>query len=78
MERAVRTVEEMERTLKLDLEGRISETLKISHKVIPWLIEHAVDLVNKVQVSQDGEKQVSNVSKGNGSTETFSDLPIGS
>ena len=69
------TVEEMERTSKLDLEGRISETLKISHFVIPWLIEHAVDLVNKVQVGKTG-KQVSNVSKGNGSTETFFDLPI--
>ena len=32
IERAVRTVEEMVRTLKLDLEARISETLKITHK----------------------------------------------
>ena len=39
IERAVRTVEEMVRTLKLDLEARNSETLKITHKVIPWLIE---------------------------------------
>ena len=55
IERAVRTVDEMVRTLKLDLEARISETLKITHKVIPWLIEHAVDLVNKIQVGQDGK-----------------------
>ena len=34
IERAVRTVERMVRTLKLDLEARISETLKITHKVI--------------------------------------------
>ena len=32
IERAVRTVEEMERTSKLDLEGCISKTLKITHK----------------------------------------------
>ena len=32
IERAVRTVEEMQRTSKLDLEARISETLKISHQ----------------------------------------------
>ena len=51
-ERAVRTVEEMVRTLKLDLEARISETLKTTHKVIPWLIGHAVGLVNKIQVGQ--------------------------
>ena len=45
----------MVRTLKLDLEARVSETLKIIHKVIQWLIEHAVVLVNKVHVGQDGE-----------------------
>ena len=32
IERAVRTVEEMVRTLKLDLEARVSETLTITHK----------------------------------------------
>ena len=55
IERAVRTVEEMVTTFKLDLEGRISETLKITRKVISWLIEYAVDLVNKVQVGQNGK-----------------------
>ena len=44
---------EMVGTLNLDLEARISEILKITHKVIPWLTEQAVDLVNKVQVGQD-------------------------
>ena len=43
------------RTLKLDLVVRISETLKITHNVIPWLTEYAVDLVNKVQVGQVGK-----------------------
>ena len=47
----------MVRTLKLDLEGRISETLKITRRVISWLIEYAVDLVNKVQVGQDGKNK---------------------
>ena len=42
-------------TFKRELEGRISETLKITRKVIPWLIEHAVPLVNKVQVGQNGK-----------------------
>ena len=55
IERAVRTLEEMVRTLKLDLEARVSETLKITHKVILWLIEHAFDSVNRVQVGQDGK-----------------------
>ena len=55
IERAVRTVEGMVRTLKLDLEARVSETLKITHKVILWLMEHAFDSVNKVQGGQDGK-----------------------
>ena len=55
IERAVRTVKGTVRTLKLDLEARVSETLKITHKVILWLTEHAIDLVNRVQVGQDGK-----------------------
>ena len=51
----MRTVEEMVRTLKLDLEARVSETLKTTHKGILWLMEHAVDLVNRVQGGQDGK-----------------------
>ena len=51
------------RTLKLDLEGRISETLKITRKVISWLIEHAVDLVNKVQVGQNGKTSFERVQR---------------
>ena len=42
IERAVRTVEGTVRTLKLDLEARVSETLKITHKVILWFIERAL------------------------------------
>ena len=55
IERAVRTVEEMLRTLKLDLESRVSETLKITHLMLPWLMEHAFDVVNKDQVGRDGK-----------------------
>ena len=55
IDRALRTVEEMVRTLKLDLEARVSKTLKITHKVILWLMEHAFDSVNKVQGGEDGK-----------------------
>ena len=37
------------------MEARVSETLNITHKVILWLIEHAFDLVNGVQVGQHGQ-----------------------
>ena len=63
IECAVRTVEEIVRTLKLNLESRISETLKTTHKVIPWLIGHAVDLVNKIQVGQDGKTSFERVQR---------------
>ena len=66
----------MVRIFKLDLEGRISKTLKITCKVISWLIEYAVDLVNKVQVGQNGKNKFRTCPKGNGSVETFSDFPI--
>ena len=39
IERAVRTVEEMVRSLKLDLEARISQKLNITLKLILWLVE---------------------------------------
>ena len=42
----MKTAQEMVRTLKLDLEARISLQLNIAHKVILWLLEHAVDLMN--------------------------------
>ena len=59
----MQNVEEMVGTLNLDLDARISEILKITHKVIPWLREHAVDLGNNVQVGQD-EKTSSERVKG--------------
>ena len=39
IERAVRTVEEMFHSLKLDLEARISQKLNITLKLIFWLVE---------------------------------------
>ena len=61
--RAVRTVKEMVRTLKLELGARVSDSFKITHKVILRWIGHAFDLVDRVQVGQDG-KRASNVLKG--------------
>ena len=33
----------------------MSQDLYITLKVIPWLVEHAVDVSNKLQVGQDGQ-----------------------
>ena len=43
-ERGVRSVEEMTRVLKFDLEHRLTTRLKVTHPVFAWLVEHAVDL----------------------------------
>ena len=54
IERGVRSVEEMTRTLKLDLERRLGARLEVNHGAFPWLVEHATDLINKFLVAKDG------------------------
>ena len=53
--RGVRSVEEMARVLKLDLEHRLTTRLEVTHPVFAWLVEHAVDLHNKFFVGLDGK-----------------------
>ena len=54
-ERAVQSVEEMVRVLKINLERRLGSKLEVTHKIFPWLVEHVVDLLNKYVVSLDGK-----------------------
>jgi hypothetical protein len=53
-ERAVQSVEEMVRVLKLALEGRVKSKVSVTHKVFPWLVEHAADILTKFVVGRDG------------------------
>ena len=55
IERGVRSVEEMARVLKLDLEHRLTTRLEVTCPVFAWLVEHAVDLHNKFLVGSDGK-----------------------
>ena len=55
IERGVRSVEEMVRTLKFDLEERLGESLSVHHPVFAWILEHVVDLINKVLIGSDGK-----------------------
>ena len=48
--KAVQSVEEMVRTLMIDLESRCGEALSVEDDFFPWLIEHACDLLNKYKV----------------------------
>ena len=54
----MRSVEEMARVVKLDLEHRLGKRVQVTHPVFAWLVEHAVDLLNKFLVGMDGENSV--------------------
>ena len=49
-ERAVQSIEEMVRTLLLDLQDRCGEALSVHDDFYPWLVEHACDLLNRYHV----------------------------
>ena len=55
IERGVRSVEEIVRTLKLDLEDRLGSRISVDHTIFPWPVEHSVDMLNKQLVGSDGK-----------------------
>ena len=53
-ERAVQAVEGIVRTHKLALENKLNRRIPSRHPIMTWLVEHAVDMMNKFQVGSDG------------------------
>ena len=53
-ERAVRSIEEQARVLKLAFEANAKCDLSVSSPAFAWLIEHAADLLTKCSVGPDG------------------------
>ena len=53
-ERAVQSIEEMVRVVKIAFEARTKELLKVDHKIFSWMVQHAADLLNKFVVGVDG------------------------
>ena len=49
-EKAVQSIEEMIRTLLIDLEQRCGEDLSVTDDFFPWLVEHSCDLLNRFKV----------------------------
>ena len=49
-EKVVQSIEEMVRTLFIDLEQRCGEELFVHDDFSPWLLEHACDLLNRFKV----------------------------
>lgn len=54
-ERAVQALENQIRVLKLGLEEKLKASVPVSHPVVPWIIEHAADILTKYPVSKDGK-----------------------
>ena len=53
-ERAVQAAEEQTRVLKLALEQRINGKIPANHPVIAWLLQHATDLITKIEKKKNG------------------------
>ena len=54
-ERAVRSVEEMVRVLKLDLDARIGKRREVNISIFLLLVEHAVHVLTKLHVANHGK-----------------------
>ena len=55
VERAVRSIEEQTRVLKLDVENRIGGRISVHDAIFIWLLRHATMLLNFRQPSADGK-----------------------
>ena len=53
-ERAVQQFEEIMRVHKLALDNLVGRRIPIEHPCIPWLVQHAADVVNRYLVMSDG------------------------
>ena len=55
MEKGVQQVEEQIRVLKLCLQERIGAFIPTAAPIIAWLVPHAADSLNKLEVGSDGK-----------------------
>ena len=54
-ENAVQSIEQMVRTLMVDLQERCGEKLYVEEAFFAWLVEHACDLINRFKVRKRGK-----------------------
>ena len=55
MERAILSVEQQARVLKSAVEDRWGVKVGARHSVVPWLVEYAAVLLNRMEVGKDGK-----------------------
>ncbi len=63
-EKAVQSIEEMVRTLMVDLEERCGEPLSVTEPFFEWLMEHACDLLNKYHVRKGNQTAWEAIKRG--------------
>ena len=54
VERAIQSVQEMMRTMKLALQSRYKSRIRSDHPILPWLVTHAAMILNLCKVGKDG------------------------
>jgi len=54
-ENAVQSIDQMVRTLTVDLTERCGEDLSVEEAFFAWLVEHACDLINRFKVRKGGK-----------------------
>ena len=55
VERAVREVKGMTRTLRSHLEEKIRKKIKLDDPIVPWIVRHAAYLITRCRVGPDGK-----------------------
>ena len=60
----MQTIEEMVRTLFIDLEQRCGEELSAHDSFFPWLVEHACDLLNRCKVCKGNKTEWEYLTEG--------------
>ena len=54
VERAIQSVQEMMRTMKLALQSRYKSRIRSDHPILPWLVKHAAMILNLCKIGNDG------------------------
>ena len=55
IERAIQEVQGKVRSVKLNLESRVRRRMKRDDYIVPWMVRHAAQMVNRLCVGIDGK-----------------------
>ena len=55
VERAIREVKGMTRTLRCHLEDKLNKKIKLDDPIVPWMVRHAAYIITRCRVGPDGK-----------------------